>query len=437
MTQESTVAAVPHADGSARRRVVTGAIVGGVMEWFDYFIYATAAALVFPTLFFAGTDPVTAIIVSFGSFAVGQFARPVGAIVLGNLGDRIGRRPILIITFSLMGGSTFLMGLLPTYQQVGALAPVLLIILRVAQGFGAGAEYAGATAMMIEYAPKNRRGLYGSVGVIGSSGGLTLGTLVFWLLQLMPEDQFHAWGWRLPFLASIALVAVGFWIRSRVDETPHFQRVLEEKKVERMPLAQVLKEDWRALLLVFLLTASVLMGSFIFLTWSLSYMRDTVGIPGSSATFIVFLAGLVATIGGPIWGLLSDHIGRKKVFAGGALLCALLVFPFFWMVNTGNLFLAGLAVILEGGIALQFMSGVQGSLFSELFPTRQRLSGFAIGREISAAIFGGLSPVIATALVAASGGQSWSVSIYLIIVFVVTFVATLLARETHKDELKV
>ncbi|MFF1876627.1 MFS transporter [Leifsonia sp. NPDC058230] len=429
-------------DKGALRRVVVSSIFGGVIEWFDYFIYAQAAALVFPAIFFPNQDPIVGVLLSFGGFAVGQFARPLGAIFFGNLGDRIGRKPVLVATFMLMGIATLLMGFLPTYAMIGVWAPVLLTILRVAQGFGAGAEFAGASVIMLEYAPKNRRGLFGSVGTVGSSSGLMLGTLVFFLLQFLPKEDLLSWGWRVPFFFSAILVVVGLWIRYRVNESPLFEKVVEKQEVQKLPLGTVFRTEWRSLLLVFCLAAGVQMGTYVFLTWILSYLNGVKDSTGSAfflpqeSTFFVFLAGVTSVIGTPLWGLLSDKIGRKKVFGGAALLSAILVLPYFILINTGNPIAAAFAVCLVGGGTIQAMAGVQGSLFGEVFSTKVRYSGFAIGREISAAIFGGLSPVIATALVVASGGAFWGVAIYVAAVCVLTFVAVLFARETSKTALK-
>ncbi|MFC4242167.1 MFS transporter [Gryllotalpicola reticulitermitis] len=435
-------AEVPPPPPGALRTVATSAIFGGVIEWFDYFIYAQAAALVFPAIFFPNQNAITGVLLSFGGFAVGQFARPIGAIVFGNLGDKIGRKPVLVATFLLMGISTLLMGFLPSYALVGVWAPILLTVLRVAQGFGAGAEFAGASVIMLEYAPKKRRGLYGSVGTVGSSTGLMLGTAVFLLLQFLPHDQLLAWGWRLPFYLSAILVAVGIWIRYRVSESPLFEAVVKKDLVERVPLGGVIRREWRSLILVFCLAAGVQMGTYVFLTWILSYLNGLKDASGAAyfqpqqSTWFVFLAGVASVIGTPLWGLLSDKIGRKVVFGGAALLTAALTFPYFLMINTGNPFWAAFAVILVGGVTTQMMAGVQGSLFGEVFSTKLRYSGFALGREVSAAIFGGLSPVIATALVAASGGKFSSVAIYVAAVALLTAVAVLFARETNKADLK-
>lgn len=434
--------AAPELPPGARRRVVVSAILGGVTEWFDYFIYAQAAALVFPRVFFPEASPVTGVLLSFGGFAVGQFARPIGAIVFGNLGDRYGRKPILIATFLLMGISSLLMGFLPSYALVGLWAPILLTFLRVAQGFGAGAEFAGASIIMIEYAPRNRRGLYGSVGTIGSSAGLMFGTLAFYLVQLLPQAELDAWGWRIPFFFSAILVAVGIWIRTRVNESPLFEKVIKEQLVQRVPLVSVFRTEWRSLIIIFLLAAGVQMGTYIFLTWVLSYMDGLKDAGGGAlyspetTTFLVFIAGIFATVCDPLWGLLSDRIGRKLVFGGAAVIAAALSIPWFLMIGSGNVLLAGIGIALLGGVVLQMMTGVQGSLFGEAFSTKLRYSGFSIGREISAAIFGGLSPLIATAIVASSGGSFWGVSIYLIVVFLATFVAVLFLRETHRTELR-
>lgn len=426
----------------AIRTVATSAIFGGVIEWFDYFIYAQAAALVFPAVFFPKESPVVGILLSFSGFAVGQFARPIGAIVFGNLGDRIGRKPVLVTTFMLMGISTLLMGVLPGYNLVGVWAPILLTVLRVAQGFGAGAEFAGASVIMLEYAPKKRRGLYGSVGTVGSSSGLMLGTAVFFLLQYLPHAALLSWGWRLPFFFSAILVGVGMWIRYRVQESPLFEKVVKEDLVQRVPLGTVIVKEWRSLILVFCLAAGVQMGTYVFLTWILSYLNGLKSAAGVSffqpqeSTFFVFLAGVASVIGTPLWGLLSDKLGRKVVFGGAALLTAILTYPYFLLISTGNPFWAAFAVILLGGVTTQMMAGVQGSLFGEVFSTKLRYSGFALGREVSAALFGGLSPVIATALVASAGGHYTGVAIYVSAVAVLTFVAVLFARETNKQDLK-
>lgn len=421
---------------ASMRRVVIGSIIGGTMEWFDYFIYASASALIFGKLFFTGASPLVGTLASFGTFAVGQLVRPIGAIVLGNLGDRIGRKPILVTTFILMGVSTFCIGLLPTYGSVGVLAPVLLIVCRLAQGFGAGAEYAGASIMMLEYAPPNRRGLYGSTGSIGSAAGLMFGTLVFTLLQLLPDDQLLSYGWRIPFIVSAVLVGVGLWIRTRVAESPMFEKVAEEKEVQRLPLKSLVLNERKSVLQIFALAAGLQMGTYIFLTYIISYLTKQAQFASATATYLVFFAGVAATIVTPLFGRLSDSIGRKKVFGGAALVAAICVFPYFWLIDTKNVVLAGIAVVVLGGIIIQAMAGVQGSLFGEVFSTKLRYSGFAVGREVSAAIFGGLSPLIATALVAATGGAPWGVSIYLIAVLLLTFATTLLVPETHKAALK-
>lgn len=425
-----------HVPRTSLRRVVAGAILGGTIEWFDYFIYASASALIFNKLFFANASPLVGTLESFGTFAVGQLMRPIGAIILGNLGDKIGRKPILVVTFILMGGSTFVIGLLPTYSAVGALAPVLLIVFRLTQGFGAGAEYAGASIMMLEYAPPNRRGLYASTGSIGSAAGLMFGTLVFTALQLLPNDDLLSWGWRIPFIISAGLVAVGLWVRMRVRETPLFEQVAKEEKVERLPLKGLVQTEYKSLIQIFCLAAGLQMGTYVFLTYIISYLTHQTGFASKTSTWLVFFAGVAATIVTPLFGLLSDGIGRKKVFGGAALLAAICVFPYFALIDTRNVVLAGIAVVVLGGIVIQAMAGVQGSLFGEVFSTKLRYSGFAVGREVSAAIFGGLSPLIATALVAATGGKPWGVSIYLIAVLLLTLAATLLVPETFKSPLR-
>ncbi len=418
------------------RRVIFGAIVGGIIEWYDYFIYASATALVFNTLFFPSVNPTLGVIASYATFAVGQFVRPLGAIVLGNLGDRIGRKPVLVVTFVLMGASTFAIGLLPPYAAVGILAPALLVICRLFQGFGTGAEFAGVSVMLTEYAPEKRRGLFGCTGAIGSSTGLTLGTATFLALQALPQDQLLAWGWRIPFIASAILVAIGFYIRRRIEESPAFLKVVREHKVERVPLKGLVTKEWKSLLLIGGLAAGIQMGTYVFLTYIITYLTVQIHFPAPTATFMVTLAGVAAMIATPIFGGLSDVLGRKAVFGGSALLAAIFVVPYFALINTGDAVLAGIAVVLLGGVIIQAMAGTQGSMFAEVFSTSLRYSGFAVGREVSAAIFGGLSPVIAASLVAASGGAYWSVAIYLIVVLLFTFGVTLLVPETARRPLR-
>lgn len=422
---------------SALRRVMVGSIVGGTIEWYDYFIYASASALILGPLFFPNVNPLLGTLASFATFAVGQLVRPIGAIILGNLGDRFGRKPILVTTFLLMGTATFAIGLLPPYASVGLLAPVLLVAFRLFQGLGAGAEFAGVSVMMVEYAPPGRRGLYGSTGSIGSASGLLLGTASFLALQLLPHDQLLSWGWRIPFIVSAVLVGVGLYIRTRIDESPLFMRVVAERKVERLPLKSLLTQEWRSLLLIGGLAAGLQMGTYVFLTYIIAYATKQAGFRPVTATYMVALAGLAAVVVTPLFGLLSDSVGRKRVFGGAAIVAALCVFPYFALIDTGNVVLATIAIVALGGIIIQAMAGVQGSMFAEVFSTKLRYSGFAVGREVSAAIFGGLSPLIATALVAGAGGAPWGVSIYLICVLLFTFVTVLLVPETARKALAV
>jgi MFS family permease len=290
--------------------------------------------------------------------------------------------------------------------------------------------------MLTEYAPEGRRGLFGCTGAIGSSTGLTLGTGTFFALQALPQDQLLSWGWRIPFLASIVLVAIGFYIRRRIEESPAFLRLLKERQVERLPLKGLITREWRSLLLIGGLAAGIQMGTYVFLTYIISYLTTQAHFPAPTATFMVTLAGVAAMIATPIFGGLSDVLGRKVVFGGSALLAAIFVFAYFAMIDSGNVLLATIAVVAMGGVIIQAMAGTQGSMFAEVFSTKLRYSGFAIGREVSAAIFGGLSPVIAASLVATSGGASWSVSLYLIVVLLFTFGMTLLIPETAKRPLR-
>ena len=422
---------------AARRPLVrvTGAvIVGSVLEWYDFFLFATAAAIVINKVYFPAANETVGTLQAFAVFAVGFFARPLGAAFFGNLGDRIGRKPALVATLLLMGLSTTGIGVLPSYASIGIWAPALLVVLRVLQGFGAGAELSGAAVMSVEYAPRNRKGLFGAWPLLGVYAGLLAASATFSLLTLMPDDAFLAWGWRLPFLASIVLVGVGLFVRARIGETPAFEKTAARGSTERVPLIHVFRLEWRGLLAVAALIAAIQSGVYVYSVYAVTYATDQLGIAAPVAVGGVTISALVAVFAIPAFGALSDRVGRRPVYGGGALLSGLCAFPFFWLLGTKTTAGVWFAIALQAGVLVPMMAGVQGALFSELFRTRLRYSGFAIGRETSTAVFGGLAPFVSTAVVAATGGASWPVALFLMASCVLTLVAVAAIPETYQAD---
>jgi MFS family permease len=414
--------------------VIVGSVVGNIIEQFDFLLYGSMAALVFGRLFFPGFSPLAGTLAAFSTFALGFVARPLGSIVCGHYGDKIGRKAMLVLCLLIAGAATFLIGLLPTYETIGVWAPILLVILRFAQGFSFGGEYGGAVLMVAEYAPANRRGFYTGFVPAGSPTGLLLATLAVLLVSLLPEQQFLAWGWRLPFLFSIVLVAIGLFIRLKVLETPAFSRVRETHTEARMPIVEVLRTNPGRLLLaagISLGFTSILYVTIVFL---LSYGTAQLGLPREPfliGTIIAALVSAPATLG---LCALSDLIGRRPVIIGGGLFLAAFAFPFFWLVNTGSspLIWLAMAVALTAGQAIY---GPLAALISELFGTRMRYSGASLGYQLGATIGGGFSPLIALSLLAWSGGASWSVSLYLLLVCLIAAVCTYLLAETARSDI--
>ncbi len=385
--------------------VAVASTVGTALEWFDFYLYGTAAALVFGKVFFPNADPAVGTIASFGTMAVGFISRPLGGVIAGHYGDRIGRRVMLVITLSIMGVATFLIGFLPTYQQVGIWAPVLLTILRFVQGIAVGGEWAGAILMTYEHA-KRRRGFYSALPQIGSPGGLLLATGAFILTTgWLSQEQFQAWGWRLPFWFSIIIVGVGLFVRLRLLETPEFTAVKEQKAIVAMPVVETFSKYWRSLLLVIGARWVEGLTFNVYAVFALSYMSLQLHVPrnvGLTATTIACAFGLFTT---PFFGALSDRFGRWRVFAAGALFCTLFAFPFFLLVESRSPFLIGLAMTMALAVGADCCWGVEPTLFSELFATNVRYTGISIGYQLSGLLCGGLTPLIAAILVQYS--KSW------------------------------
>ena len=416
------------------RRVIFASVVGSMIEWYDFTLYGTAAALVFGRLFFPTSDPAIGTLVSIAAYGVGFLARPLGGAIFGHFGDRIGRKRMLALTVVIMGAGTFLIGCLPTYGQVGVLAPVLLIALRLVQGIGIGGEWGGAVLMMVENAEPHRRGLFGSLVQAGSPFGVLASIAVFALVSgSMSDASFLAWGWRIPFLVSIALVGIGLWIRMSLVETPAFRQVLERAQVKQAPLVVVLTQHRRMFFTAIALKVSEIAWAVVGTVFSIVYVTGKLGMPRGTILTAIEVAALIQMLVTPCYGMLSDRFGRKPLYIFACLFSVAFAFPLFGLLDTRDPWLVILAISIAVGIGQGVMFGVGATFMSELFDTSVRYSGASMGFQIGAALSGGFTPLIAAALLNGSGGQSWGISAYLVALAAITLVATLSAPETaHK-----
>lgn len=415
------------------RRVVLASFVGTTIEWYDFFIYGTAAALVFNKLFFPGDDEFVSQMAAYGSFAIGFFARPLGGIVFGHYGDRIGRKAMLVTTLMMMGVATCLIGILPTYQSIGVAAPIMLVMLRLVQGFGVGGEWGGAVLMAVEHGHGGRRGLYGSCVQMGVPAGLLLATGVFAVVSRMEESAFLSWGWRLPFLFGVVLLAIGMFIRMQIMESPLFSRV-QKTGVSTLPILDVFRRYPKNVLLAMGARFAENACFYIFSVFVLSFATKQLQLPRGDVLIGVWIAASVQLIAIPAFGLLSDRIGRRPLYLSGALFIGAFAFPFFWLVETQMIGLVWLAIVV-GMIGHAAMYGPQAAFFSELFGTNVRYSGASIGYQLASPLAGGLAPLIATALLKWSDNATWPVSVYLMGTAALTVVAILLAAETFQHDI--
>jgi len=418
---------------ASHKRVILASAVGSALEWYDFFIYGMAAALVFGDLFFPQSDPTVGTLLAFATFGVGFFARPFGGLVFGRLGDRIGRKPVLVITLMLVGGGTFLIGLLPTYETAGVWAPILLVVLRLVQGFGAGAEYGGAVIMAVEHAPPGKRGLFGSWAPIGVTVGNLLAAGVFAIFSSLPKEEFLDWGWRVPFLLSIVLIAFGFYIRAKVSETPVFSEIAAKNKAARSPVKEALRKHPREFLVVVGARLAENGLGYLFPVFTLNYMTKTLGMDKGMVLGGIMSAHALSLITIPYFSALSDRIGRRPVYMGAALFSAAWAIPFFLLVNTGTPVLVWFALIMAISVGVAGMFGPQAAYFAEMFGARLRYTGFALAREIGSILAGGPAPFIAALLLAWWGGAPWGVAGYIIILALITATAVYFGPETHRS----
>jgi MFS transporter, MHS family, shikimate and dehydroshikimate transport protein len=410
------------------RLVAMASLIGTTIEWYDFFLYGTAAALVFNRLYFPTFDPLAGTLAAFATYTVGFIARPFGGVIIGHYGDKIGRKSMLVLTLIIMGVATFGIGLLPTYAQIGPWAAVGLVVLRFAQGIGVGGEWGGAVLMAVEHAPPGQRGFYGSWPQIGVPAGLLLSTAVFSQFARLPEDQFLSWGWRVPFLLSILLVGVGLIIRLRILETPAFTRMKEARTESRRPIVELLKTHRREVLIAIGTRLAENGAFFIYTVFVLVYGTQKAGIARQTVLNGILIASACGMVAIPLCGALSDRLGRRPVYLFGACFTALHAYPLFWLLDTGSTPLVWLALVVALVFGHAPMYGPQAAFLSELFGTRVRYSGASLGSQLSSVVAGGLSPFIATALLPYGRG---ALATYIIAMALVTIGSVLVASETR------
>ncbi|MFF1476984.1 MFS transporter [Streptomyces sp. NPDC058301] len=424
-------------------RIVAASLIGTTIEWYDFFLYGSAAALVFNKLFFPGSDPLVGTLLSFLTYAVGFAARPLGALVFGHFGDRVGRKKLLVLSLLMMGGATFSIGLLPTHATVGSAAPVLLTALRLVQGFALGGEWGGAVLLVSEHGDARRRGFWASWPQTGAPAGQLLATGVLSALTaLLSDDAFLSWGWRVPFLLSGVLVLVGLWIRLSVDESPLFKAALEraearraaepDRVAEKLPLVAVLRDHWRDVLVAMGARMAENISYYVITAFILVYATTSAGMAKQTALNAVLIASAVHFAVIPVWGALSDRVGRRPVYLIGAVGVGAWMFPFFSLIDTGDFGNLVLAVTV-GLVFHGAMYAPQAAFFTEMFATRMRYSGASIGAQFASVAAGAPAPLIATALLS-DYDSSTPIALYVIAAALLTVIALICAQETrHRD----
>ncbi len=421
-TQTTAAPAAGAQDAGQLRKLVIASVLGNALEWYDFFLYGTAAALVFGPLFFpVGGDPMQGTLLAFSGFAVGFLARPLGGIVFGHIGDRYSRKMTLIMTLTLMGATTFVIGLLPVYARIGIWAPISLITLRFLQGVASGGEWGGGVLMLSENAPASRRGYFTAWSQMGVSGGFVLSAFAFYLVQKLPEDDLMSWGWRVPFLLSIVIFLVGVYIRKNIRESKAFSQAKPEAKHEKIPLMVLIREHPKALLQAIALRLPENGASYIFFTFSVVYAKH-IGIGTGEIISAVTLAMLVEFFSILFWGALSDRIGLKPVYYIGVIGLLVMAFPFFWLLSTGDYGWIMVAMLLGLPFCHGAMIGTQPCIMSDLFPVRVRYSGLALGHEVGSIFSGGLGPMLAVALLM-HFDASWPVSLLLMAYALLAWIA--------------
>ncbi|WP_421566684.1 MFS transporter [Ochrobactrum sp. EDr1-4] len=426
----ATTTAAKEYPAHSRRSTLSG-FIGTALEYYDFVIYGLAAATVFNTLFFPSINPTLGLLASFATYAVGFAVRPIGGLWLGALGDRIGRKKILVITIVLMGVSTFIIGLLPTYAQIGIWAPILLLTMRIFQGFGAGAELASASALLVESAPVERRGFIGSLLCIGTNTGTLIASTVWLAVSLLPQEQLLSWGWRLPFLASFLVAAWGLWMRRGVQESATFTEVAkkQEHKSLKQIYAGVFGQGRKAFLTCFGLRLGEGGTSIIYQVFLVGYIATLPNATKATGTMALVIASIFAYLSIPIIGKLIDRHGRRPVFMALAGFQTLFAFPGLYMINTGNQYLIILAFVLAFGTCVLGMYAIASSWMAEMFGSRYRLAGITASKEIGGLLGAGIAPFVCAALMSTFQAW-WPIALYITVLAGISFVSACLAPET-------
>ena len=411
------------------RRVLLASLIGSAIEWFDFFLYGAAAALVFNKLFFPAADPLVSLLLSYLSFALPFFIRPLGGVVFAHIGDRVGRKKTLVLTLSFMGIGTMLIGLLPTYNTVGITAPILLVTLRLIQGIGLGGEWGGAVLLAYEFAPPGREGFFGSIPQAGVTIGMVLSTLFTGAASLLPDSAFMAWGWRVPFVLSAGLVLLGLWIRNGIDETPGFKAVQTAGRVARYPILELLRKYRREVLTAVLVKFGETGSFYIFAVFLVSYATKNLGYSRLTVLVAVAAGAMVATAMIPVCGLLSDRIGRRSTFRIGSAGLVLFVGPYFWLLSQRSTFCIFFATILTIGLVYPFMAASLSTLLAEMFQPEVRYSGISLGYQIGAALVGGTAPLVATLLLSADHGRWRWIAVYIVVLTLISVAAVVRGGE--------
>ena len=413
-------------NSSSMPKIAAASFAGAVMEWYDFYVFGTASALVFGKLFFPNADPLTAMTASFATFGVGFLARPLGGIFFGHIGDKVGRKASLLATLIIVGMGTFLIGLLPVYETAGFWAPVMLVVLRLLQGFGIGGEYGGAALMTIEHAPQEKRGFWGSVPQSAASGGILLATAVFALVTRLPQEQLLSWGWRIPFLISAIMLIVGLFIRLQIEETPDFKRSQERIDKPKVPLFALIQQHPRNLLLTIGARVSENVSSNIINTFAIGVLTSCLAVDRGVPLMGMMLASGLGFLACPLFGWLSDRVGHRALYLCGAGFLALAAYPFFMLLETKSAPLIILAIVIVSTFGAVLMFSVQATFFSSLFEPGVRYTGLSMAAQLSAVV-GGFTPLIASRLLAEGNGAPWYVAAYMAGVAVLSFICATMA----------
>ncbi|MPY55785.1 MFS transporter [Streptomyces spongiae] len=425
------------ADPAAVRRAAWAGLIGTALEQYDFVIYGTASALVFGELFFPNASPAVALLASFAAYAVGFAARPLGGLFFSRFGDRLGRKWILVTTLLLMGGSTFAIGVLPTYAQVGVIAPALLVLCRFLQGFGAGAEQSGGATLLTETALPGRRGRLAALVMTGAALGTVLGAVAWILAQSLSEDQLMSWGWRLVFASSLLVTVAALIIRRRLNESPVFQEFKRQHEKPKSPVSEVFRHGRKPMLLALFMNVGVSAQSYTYQVFMASYLVSTVGVDASFVPKVLMIGAACGGLGAIGFGILSDRIGRRPVYSAILTALVLLPGPSFIALNTGSPLAITVTMIVGFVLAGQGAVGVQMSYFPELFGSRYRYAGVTLGREFSSVLGGGVAPLICASLLTAFSGSWIPVAAYMTLMMVISLVAARMSPETLNRDLSV